>query len=150
MAQFYPLYGCLHLNDDQLQGSMGPLGILQKNISCWTSFTGGQMPSPFCWGLFTALPSVLRYPKKLPFFSWTSGWAIINSPLLLIRQTTHKDRWSVLRLRRQTETSAPSPLQFVSVYAALAGARMDVVHHECKWSAWFDISNKPASVYWWV
>lgn len=142
---------------------MGPLGILQKQFISRNkkkirkrerllSLVGKcQILSAGFVQYYTKCAKIyIFFCFKTPLFfpSWTSGWAIRNLPLPVIKQTSRKDRWSVLRLRRQTETSAPSPLQFVSVYAALAGDRMDAVHHECKWSAWFDISNKPVSVYW--
>lgn len=34
--------------------------------------------------------------------------------------------------------------------AGWAVAKIDHIHHECKWAAWFDISNKPVSVYQWI
>lgn len=48
------------------------------------------------------------------------------------------------------KTPSPFLLPCVSVCAARAEAGIDTIHHECKWAAWFDISNKPVSMYQWV
>lgn len=52
---------------------------------------------------------------------------------------------------RWPAAAIPAPfLLWVSVCAAWAEAGIDTIHHECKWAAWFDISNKPVSMYRWV
>lgn len=64
------------------------------------------------------------------------------------QQTPMSDQGQMVSCKFKAEI--PGPSCFVAVCAAWAEAGIDTIHHECKWATWFDISNKPVSMYQWV
>lgn len=67
-------------------------------------------------------------------------------------QTSSKSsKYTIIREGQMASCRDPRPSSHMCwLVAGWAEAEIDTIHHECKWAAWFDISNKPVSVYQWI